>query len=105
MVESFEDPVSLTVSHSLNWHYLDIQSISPGSSKKVIGPYAHKELRVHFQNNYPFVTLTNVVREVEVSHWGHISFEEHIDLAHTGAQLKVRHFCACHQLDLTSIFK
>jgi oligosaccharyltransferase complex subunit alpha (ribophorin I) len=58
------------------------------------GPFAStsafstEELKVHFQNNYSFMTLTDVVREVEVSHWGHISFEEHIDMAHTGAKLK-----------------
>ena len=56
---------------------------------KNVAPFSAAELRVHYQNNYPFMTLTDVVREVEVSHWGHIFFEEHVSVAHTGAQLKV----------------
>eukprot|EP00298_Acanthocystis_sp_HF-20_P002249 c12690_g1_i1.p1 GENE.c12690_g1_i1~~c12690_g1_i1.p1 ORF type:complete len:561 (+),score=210.34 c12690_g1_i1:51-1733(+) len=52
-----------------------------------VAPFSTENVRVHYLNNFPFMTLTNVLKEVEVSHWGHISFEEHVDLAHTGAKL------------------
>lgn len=45
-------------------------------------------LRVHEENNSPFISVTNLVRLIEVSHWGNIAVEEYIDLKHTGANLK-----------------
>lgn len=58
------------------------------------GPYeqreafAEAELRVHYENNSPFLTVTNLERIIEISHWGNIAVEEHINLRHTGALLK-----------------
>lgn len=31
---------------------------------------------VHFENNYPFVRVTKLVRELEVSHWGNVYVDE-----------------------------
>jgi len=45
-------------------------------------------LRVHEENNSPFLTVTSLDRVIEVSHWGNIAVEEHIDVKHTGAKLK-----------------
>jgi oligosaccharyltransferase complex subunit alpha (ribophorin I) len=45
-------------------------------------------LKVHEENNSPFLTVTNLERLVEVSHWGNIAVEEHVDLRHSGAILK-----------------
>jgi oligosaccharyltransferase complex subunit alpha (ribophorin I) len=45
-------------------------------------------LRVHAANPTPFVTFTNVEREVEVSLWGNIAVEEFFTLKHTGAVLR-----------------
>ncbi|XP_054717995.1 dolichyl-diphosphooligosaccharide--protein glycosyltransferase subunit 1-like [Uloborus diversus] len=53
-----------------------------------IGPYTTNKLTIHCENNNPFLSVTNINRAIEVSHWGVISVEEDIDLAHTGAQLK-----------------
>ena len=39
-------------------------------------------------NNFPFAKFSNLIREVEVSHWGSISFEEIYELKHAGAKLK-----------------
>ncbi|KAK3103927.1 hypothetical protein FSP39_022971 [Pinctada imbricata] len=51
-------------------------------------PYSEGELRVHSENNSPFLTVTNLERIIEVSHWGNIAVEEHIQMRHTGAKLK-----------------
>lgn len=59
------------------------------------GPYEDLEgspeeapVLIHFQNDAPFITFTNVDKEIEVSHWGNVAVEELIDMRHTGAQLK-----------------
>ena len=43
---------------------------------------------VHFENNSPFLTVTQMTRVIEVSHWGNIAVEETYDLVHSGAVLK-----------------
>lgn len=45
-------------------------------------------MKIHFENNAPFLTISSIVRTIEVSHWGNIAVEETIDLRHTGAVLK-----------------
>lgn len=45
-------------------------------------------MTIHCENNNPFLTVTNLNRAIEVSHWGVISVEEIIDVAHTGATLR-----------------
>lgn len=42
---------------------------------------------VHYMNNKPFAKITALHREVEVSHWGNVAFEEVCDLKHAGAVL------------------
>ncbi|KAH9510178.1 proteasome regulatory particle base subunit [Bulinus truncatus] len=51
-------------------------------------PFSEAQLRVHEENNSPFLTVTYMERVIEVSHWGNIAVEEHIDMRHTGAKLK-----------------
>jgi len=46
------------------------------------------ELVVHYENNSPFLTVTEMTRVIEVSHWGNIAVEETYDLIHSGAVLK-----------------
>mmetsp|Transcript_9360 Transcript_9360/g.27477 ORF Transcript_9360/g.27477 Transcript_9360/m.27477 type:complete len:472 (-) Transcript_9360:357-1772(-) len=76
---------------------VDYTELAPTSTKMeslVFGPYedveamASSPLRVHYQNHAPFATFTNVLREIEVSHWGNIAVEEHFDLEHSGARLQ-----------------
>ncbi|CAH0481353.1 unnamed protein product [Peronospora belbahrii] len=45
-------------------------------------------LSVHYKNHAPFATITKLTREIEVSMWGRVSFEEVYDMEHTGAKLK-----------------
>ena len=45
-------------------------------------------MRVHFENNNPFLTVTRLERVIELSHWGNIAVEETFDVRHSGAKLK-----------------
>ena len=45
------------------------------------------ELRIHSENNSPFLTVTHLERVIEVSHWGNIAVEESIQIRHSGAEL------------------
>lgn len=45
-------------------------------------------MKIHYENNAPFLTISSITRIIEVSHWGNIAVEETIDLRHTGADLK-----------------
>ena len=64
-------------------------------SKITYGPYVDipantlqlDTLHVHFQHGAKFMTLTNVVKEIEVSMWGTVTFEEVIEMVNTGATL------------------
>uniref|UniRef100_A0A3B3V5E5 Dolichyl-diphosphooligosaccharide--protein glycosyltransferase subunit 1 n=1 Tax=Poecilia latipinna TaxID=48699 RepID=A0A3B3V5E5_9TELE len=53
-----------------------------------VAPFSEDALKIHYENNTPFLTITSITRTIEVSHWGNIAVEETIDLRHTGAILK-----------------
>ncbi|KAG7477971.1 hypothetical protein MATL_G00075470 [Megalops atlanticus] len=53
-----------------------------------IAPYTQDAMKIHYENNTPFLTISSITRTIEVSHWGNIAVEETIDLRHTGAFLK-----------------
>ncbi|CCI48974.1 unnamed protein product [Albugo candida] len=55
-----------------------------------VEPYAGNanDVRVHYRNHSPFITVTELIKEVEVSMWGRVSVEEVYDISHTGAALK-----------------
>lgn len=53
-----------------------------------VAPFSQDPMKIHFENNSPFLTITRLERVIEVSHWGNIAIEETIDLLHTGALLK-----------------
>lgn len=58
------------------------------------GPYENveankrQELRIHYENDSPFLTVTKMTRLLEISHWGNIAVEETLEIVHTGAVLK-----------------
>ncbi|KAL4096383.1 hypothetical protein PRIC1_009743 [Phytophthora ramorum] len=74
------------------------EPISRKGSVVSLGPYTDVEafaagveespLSVHYKNHAPFMTITKLTREIEVSMWGRVSFEEVYDMEHTGAKLK-----------------
>ncbi|XP_022966787.1 dolichyl-diphosphooligosaccharide--protein glycosyltransferase subunit 1B [Cucurbita maxima] len=51
-------------------------------------PYSFSPILLHFENNHPFAVVEELVREVEISHWGSIQITEHYKLAHAGARHK-----------------
>uniref|UniRef100_A0A8C7H7E3 Dolichyl-diphosphooligosaccharide--protein glycosyltransferase subunit 1 n=1 Tax=Oncorhynchus kisutch TaxID=8019 RepID=A0A8C7H7E3_ONCKI len=53
-----------------------------------VAPFSEDALKVHYENNTPFLTISSITRIIEVSHWGNIAVEETIDMRHTGAFLK-----------------
>ena len=74
--------------------YTKLKPVSQSDSMITYGPYekvppfSYEELNIHFENNNKFLTVTRLERSIEISHWGNIAVEEHIDLLHTGALLK-----------------
>ncbi|XP_076763080.1 dolichyl-diphosphooligosaccharide--protein glycosyltransferase subunit 1 [Xylocopa sonorina] len=74
--------------------YTKFKPVSQSDSVITYGPYeklapfSYEELSIHFENNNKFLTVTRLERSIEISHWGNIAVEEHIDLLHTGALLK-----------------
>lgn len=53
-----------------------------------VAPFSEDAMKIHYENNTPFLTISSITRTIEVSHWGNIAVEETIDLRHTGAVLK-----------------
>ncbi|KAK9529426.1 hypothetical protein VZT92_013518 [Zoarces viviparus] len=53
-----------------------------------VAPFSEDTMKIHYENNSPFLTISSITRTIEVSHWGNIAVEETIDLRHTGAILK-----------------
>lgn len=53
-----------------------------------VAPFTRQEITLHYENNNPFLTVSNLQRWIEVSHWGNIAVEETIDMYHSGAKLK-----------------
>ncbi len=58
------------------------------------GPYENVEalatapITLHFENNQPFAVVEELVREIEISHWGNIYVTENYKLYHGGARHK-----------------
>ncbi|TVU04699.1 hypothetical protein EJB05_47830 [Eragrostis curvula] len=51
-------------------------------------PFSYSPVIVHFENNNPFAVAREVVREIEISHWGNVQITEHYNIVHGGARLK-----------------
>ncbi|KAJ8540240.1 hypothetical protein K7X08_030159 [Anisodus acutangulus] len=51
-------------------------------------PYSYSPVIVHFENNNVFAVVEELVREIEISHWGSIQVTEHYKLVHAGARHK-----------------
>uniref|UniRef100_F1L248 Dolichyl-diphosphooligosaccharide--protein glycosyltransferase subunit 1 n=1 Tax=Ascaris suum TaxID=6253 RepID=F1L248_ASCSU len=75
------------------------------SGKITYGPYTDQkpftvsEIKVHSENNSPFVVVTDLERTIEISHWGNIAVEEFIKIVHKGAELTGPFSRLDHQLD------
>jgi len=53
-----------------------------------VKPFSTDAMKIHYENNSPFVAVTEMVRTVEVSHWGNVAVEESFTIKHVGALLK-----------------
>lgn len=51
-------------------------------------PHSYSPVIVHLENNSPFAVVEELVREVEISHWGSLQITEQYKLAHAGARHK-----------------
>ncbi|XP_062101132.1 dolichyl-diphosphooligosaccharide--protein glycosyltransferase subunit 1A-like [Humulus lupulus] len=51
-------------------------------------PFSYSPIVVHYENKQPFAVAHELVRELEISHWGNVQVTEHYNLHHGGAQLK-----------------
>ncbi|KAK7490567.1 hypothetical protein BaRGS_00018170 [Batillaria attramentaria] len=84
----------VTTASSTLESYTKTKPVSASDNVITYGPYENRppfseaQLRVHEENNSPFLTVTSMERIIEVSHWGNIAIEEHVDLRHSGATLK-----------------
>eukprot|EP01024_Parvocaulis_polyphysoides_P009743 TRINITY_DN13134_c0_g4_i1.p1 TRINITY_DN13134_c0_g4~~TRINITY_DN13134_c0_g4_i1.p1 ORF type:complete len:594 (+),score=88.14 TRINITY_DN13134_c0_g4_i1:223-2004(+) len=61
-------------------------SLSYGPYKN-IPPFKFAPLRLHYENNKPFIQINKLVREITVSHWGNIYVDETYDIQHAGAKI------------------
>lgn len=50
-------------------------------------PFAAKPISVHYENFAPFAQVTELEREIQVSHWGAVYFEERYNLRHAGSKV------------------
>jgi oligosaccharyltransferase complex subunit alpha (ribophorin I) len=50
--------------------------------------YSYTPVIIHFENNSPFAVVEELVREIEISHWGSLQITENYRLTHGGARHK-----------------
>ncbi|XP_065175299.1 dolichyl-diphosphooligosaccharide--protein glycosyltransferase subunit 1-like [Sycon ciliatum] len=71
-----------------------LQPVNVNEAKIKYGPYenvaamASDELSLHYENNAPYLSIRDLDRKIEISHWGNVAVEETIDMVHAGAKLK-----------------
>jgi oligosaccharyltransferase complex subunit alpha (ribophorin I) len=51
-------------------------------------PFSYAPVVVHFETNQPFAVAQELVREIEISHWGNVQVTEHYNIVHGGAKSK-----------------
>ncbi|XP_077246932.1 ribophorin I [Tasmannia lanceolata] len=74
--------------------YTKLQNTKFVDSEIKYGPYenlpafSYNPIIVHFENNRPFAVAQELIREIEISHWGNVQVTEHYTLVHGGARNK-----------------
>ncbi|XP_021285467.1 dolichyl-diphosphooligosaccharide--protein glycosyltransferase subunit 1A [Herrania umbratica] len=74
--------------------YTKLENTKIHGSEIKYGPYenlpafSYSPIVVHFESNEPFAVAQELVREIEVSHWGNVQVTEHYKLVHGGARSK-----------------
>ena len=59
-------------------------------------PYAFSPFSVHFENNNPFIRVTKLTRELEVSHWGNVYVDEKYYIRYIGLVYPVHEINLIH---------
>ncbi|KAL0361882.1 UNVERIFIED_CONTAM: Dolichyl-diphosphooligosaccharide--protein glycosyltransferase subunitA [Sesamum radiatum] len=50
-------------------------------------PFSYTPIVVHYVSNKPFAVAQELVREIEISHWGNVQITENYNLVHAGAEI------------------
>ncbi|KAI3465473.1 hypothetical protein Pfo_022136 [Paulownia fortunei] len=50
-------------------------------------PFSYSPIVVHYVSNKPFSVAQELVREIEISHWGNVQITENYNLVHAGAEI------------------
>ena len=74
----------------------DLQPNRINAERQIVtfGPFSdvsgfnYSPCSIHFYTNAKYLTVDNLIREIEVSHWGNIAIEETYELHHAGPALK-----------------
>lgn len=72
--------------------YTKLENTKFSGSEIKYGPYenvpplSYSPAIIHFPSNKPFAVAKELVREIEISHWGNVQVTEHYNLVHGGAQ-------------------
>lgn len=73
--------------------YTKLERTELSGSEIKYGPYenlpsfSYSPIIVHFENNQPFAVAQELLREIEISHWGNVQVTEHYSLMHGGSQI------------------
>ncbi|RDY02162.1 Dolichyl-diphosphooligosaccharide--protein glycosyltransferase subunit 1A [Mucuna pruriens] len=74
--------------------YTKLENAKLQGSELKYGPYenlpsfSYVPIVIHFENNQAFAVAKELVREIEISHWGNVQITEHYNIVHAGAQSK-----------------
>ncbi|KAJ6684572.1 DOLICHYL-DIPHOSPHOOLIGOSACCHARIDE--PROTEIN GLYCOSYLTRANSFERASE SUBUNIT 1 [Salix purpurea] len=74
--------------------YTKLENTNIHGSDIKYGPYenlpsfSYAPVAVHFETNQPFAVAQELVREIEISHWGNVQVTEHYNIVHGGAKSK-----------------
>ncbi|KAI3459935.1 hypothetical protein Pfo_016598 [Paulownia fortunei] len=82
--------------HYLSPHAVKVQSLTntkvSGSEIKYdpyenLPPFSYSPIVVHYVNSNPFAVARELIREIEISHWGNVQVTENFNLIHAGAEI------------------
>lgn len=71
-----------------------LKPTTAGDKEIKYGPYegvaafSYDAMSLHYENNGPFLATLDLVREIEVSHWGNVAVTEHFHMRNVGGELK-----------------
>lgn len=72
--------------------YTKVNPVKLADAELKYGPYENipafssLPITIHYENNHPFAVVEELVREIEISHWGNIYVTENYHLTHGGAR-------------------